>query len=361
MKLLDRYIIKQFLLTALFGIVAFTIIFVVIDLMEKLDDFLDRKAAAMVIVQYYVAFTPEMIKLMTPVAILLSSLFTTGKMSNSNELTAMKSSGVSMYRFMTPMLILALFISLASVYFNGWIVPYANQHKSYIERKYLQRDYEETARSNIYVQDGPRRIVYISYFDRSASAGGRSSVQEFSDSNLISIARRADGREIHWDSTSGKWTMLGATLREFTPGKENIRMLDRFTIDTLHFVPADIIKQEEKPDEMNYFDLQKFIERQKRTGNEIARWQVDFYSKVSFPFASFIVVLFGVPFSFGKRRGGLAVQFGISVAVCFIYLIFMKTSQVFGYNGDLQPLLTAWLANLIFFVGGIANIVRVQK
>ena len=93
MKLLDRYIIsKQFLLTALFGIITFTIIFIVIDLMEKLDDFLDKKAAAMIIVRSFIAFTPEMIKLMTPVAVLLSSLFTTGKMSNSNELTAMKSS-----------------------------------------------------------------------------------------------------------------------------------------------------------------------------------------------------------------------------------------------------------------------------
>ena len=361
MKLLDRYIIKQFLLTALFGIIAFTIIFVVIDLMEKLDDFLDRKAAAMVIVQYYVAFTPEMIKLMTPVAILLSSLFTTGKMSNNNELTAMKSSGVSMYRFMMPMMILALIISIVSVYFNGWIVPFANQHKFNIERIYLQRDYEATARSNIYVQDGTRRIVYISFFDRATSLGGRSSVQEFSDSSLISMARRIDSREIRWDSTTGKWTMIGATVRVFNQGKENVAFLDRFVVDTLHFVPADIVKKEEKPDEMNYFEMKKFIEHQQRTGNDVARWQVDFYSKVSFPFASFIVVLFGVPFSFGKRRGGLAVQFGISVAVCFIYLIFMKTSQVFGYNGDLQPLLTAWLANLIFLFGGIANILRVQK
>ena len=154
---------------------------------------------------------------------------------------------------MTPMLILALIISLVSVYFNGWVVPYANQHKSYIKQTYLQRDYETTAKSNIYVQDGPRRIVYLSYFDRTASAGGRASVQEFSDSNLISIKRRADGREIHWDSTSGKWTMLGATVRDFTSGKENIQILDRFTIDSLHFVPADIIKKEEKPDEMDFF------------------------------------------------------------------------------------------------------------
>jgi lipopolysaccharide export system permease protein len=361
MKLLDRYIIKQFLLTALFGIVAFTIIFIVIDLMEKLDDFLDRKAEVMVIVEYYLAFTPEMIKLMTPVAILLSSLFTTGKLSNNNELTAMKSSGVSLYRFMLPMMIIALVISVLSVYFNGWIVPYANQQKFKIERIYVQRNYETTARSNIYLQDGPRRIVYMSYFDRATSMGSHASIQDFSDSNLISIARRVDAQQIQWDSTSGKWTMINATIRVFENQREEVRRVDRLTMDTLHFVPIDIVKKEDKPDEMNYFELQRFIKRQQQTGNDVARWQVDFYSKVSFPFASFIVVLFGVPFSFGKRRGGLAVQFGIAVAVCFIYLIFMKTSQVFGYNGDLHPLLTAWLANLIFLAGGVANIFRVEK
>ena len=361
MKLFDRYIIRQFLLTALFGIIAFTIIFIVIDLMEKLDDFLDRKADAMIIVQYYIAFTPEMVKLMTPVAILLSSLFTTGKLSNNNELTAMKSSGVSMYRFMAPMLIVALIISVASVYFNGWIVPYANQRKINIEHVYLQRNSESTARSNIYIQDGLRRIVSINFFDRATNLGGRTSIQDFSDSNLISLSQRIDARQIRWDTASGKWTLFGVTKRSFNQREEKMSTADRLVIDTLHFAPVDIIKKEENPDEMNYFELQKFIEHQQRTGTDVARLQVDFYSKVSFPFASFIVVLFGVPFSFGKRRGGLAVQFGISVAICFIYLIFMKTSQVFGYNGDLQPLLTAWLANLIFLAGGIVNIIRIQK
>jgi len=51
------------------------------------------------------------------------------------------------------------------------------------------------------------------------------------------------------------------------------------------------------------------------------------------PFATFIVVLFGVPFASIRRRGGIGVQLGISLLVCFIYLIFMKVSEVFGYNG----------------------------
>jgi lipopolysaccharide export system permease protein len=88
---------------------------------------------------------------------------------------------------------------------------------------------------------------------------------------------------------------------------------------------------------------------------------VDFYGKISYPFAAVIVVLFGVPFASVRRRGGTGVQLGISLLICFIYLIVMKVSQVFGYNGDVNPLLTAWAANLVFFAGAITVIVRVRK
>ncbi|MDE3057945.1 MAG: LPS export ABC transporter permease LptG [Bacteroidota bacterium] len=361
MKILDRFITKQFLLTVLFGLIAFTAIFVIIDLMEKLDDFLDRKADAMVIVQYYIAFIPEIIKLMTPVGVLLSSLFTTGRLSNNNELTAIKASGVSIYRYMAPMLILAFIISAASVYFNGWVVPYANRQKYRIEQVYLQQDLEITSRSNIYLQDGPKRIVSIGFFDGTAKLGPRVSVQDFSDTNLISLADRYDARHIRWESAAKSWILLNGAERVFSGKNETLHPFTALPLDGLHFVPSDIVKKQDKPDEMNYFELKQFIANQQRAGNDVARWAVDFYSKISFPFASFIVVLFGVPFSYGKRRGGLAVQFGISVAVCFVYLAFMKTSEVFGYNGDLNPMLTAWLANILFFTGGIVNIIRVEK
>ena len=112
---------------------------------------------------------------------------------------------------------------------------------------------------------------------------------------------------------------------------------------------------------MDYYTLRDFIESQKRAGQDIARWEVNFHSKISFPFATVIVVLFGVPFSSIRRRGGVGVQLGISLLVSFVYLIVMKISQVFGYNGDINPLLTAWSANLLFFAGAVTVILRVPK
>ncbi|MBW7888107.1 MAG: LPS export ABC transporter permease LptG [Bacteroidetes bacterium] len=361
MKILDRYILRQFILSAFFGLLAFTLIFVIIDLMENLDDFLDHNVEAGIILQYYISFIPEIIKLMTPVAILLSSLFTTGKYSSSNELTAMKAGGMSIYRYMTPIVLFSLGVSLFSVYFSGWVVPYADKHKFDIERKYLQKNLETLARTNIYLQDGKRRIIYISFFDGYSNSGSRVSIQDFSDDRLLSISQRFDGSQIFWDSASHSWTMKNVTKRIITPHGNILTKYASLKFDTLSITPKEIIKKIDKPQEMDYTELGRFIQRQQQSGNDVARWQVDYHSRISFPFASVIVVLFGVPFAFGKRRGGVALQFGISVAICFIYMAFMKISEVFGYNGDIHPMLTAWLANIIFFTGGIVNIFRVNK
>lgn len=361
MKILDKYILKQFIMTTLFGLITFMMIFVIIDLMENLDDFLDNNVANEIIIQYYIAFLPEIVKLMTPVAVLLASLFTTGKLAANNELTAMKAGGMSIYRYMFPLITVAFVVSSVSVYFNGWVVPYANQQKFSIERRYLNKNLESTARTNIYLQDGKKRIVYIAYYDGRSGTGTRTSIQEFSDSSLISIVQRWDGLQFSWDSVSSTWSMGIGRQRIMSASGEKVIPFGTYIFRDLTFTPKDIVKKVERPEEMNYTELGEFIERQLSSGNDTARWMVDYHNKVAFPFASVIVVLFGIPFSFGKRKGGIAVQVGISAAVVFIYMVFMKISNVFGYNGDLNPLLTAWLANIIFFTAGVVNIFRVNK
>src|ERR1043166_6507089 len=141
MTIIDRYVLRQFIVTAIFALFAFIIIFVVVDMMENLDDFLDRSASIGIIVTYYLYFIPEIVKLLIPVAMLLSALFTTGRLSTYNELTALKSSGFSLYRFMAPLLVFALLVSAASIYFNGWIVPYAKKKKLAIGGDFLKKNF----------------------------------------------------------------------------------------------------------------------------------------------------------------------------------------------------------------------------
>ncbi len=367
--ILDRYIVRQFIATVLFGLITFLLIFVVIDMMEHLDDFIDAQAPFGTIIQYYFAFTPEIIKLMTPVAMLLGALFVVGRMTNQNELPAMKSSGMSLYRFLAPFLIVALAVSVLSIYFNGWIVPYANQSKATIERTHLRPSQSNRSMLPLFFQDGRTRLVTINYYESVKRIGYRVSVEEFSDTNATVLRRRYDARQMEWghpwaaegDSVREGWILINGGIREFDGDNQHITPFDRLALGRLSISPTDIEKKQRKPDEMNYPELREFIENQQRAGQDVSRWMVDYHSKIAFPFASVIVVLFGVPFASIKRRGGIAIDFGVCVAVTFIYLGFMKTSQVFGYNGDLNPFLTAWLANIIFLALAVVNLLRIPK
>jgi lipopolysaccharide export system permease protein len=271
----------------------------------------------------------------------------------------MKSSGMSLYRLMFPLLIFALLVSAASIYFNGWVVPFANKNKFEIARAYFQKNIEFVSKNNIYIQDSPTRILSIMNFDDDRNIAHGVSIQDFDPSDPTIMVRRFDAVQMVWNVPTQSWTLSRGVERTFAGSRESIRSFGGLYIGQLHFTPEEIRKKQLRPEEMDYSDLRDFIDAQERAGQDVARWLVDFYGKIAFPFASFIVVLFGIPFSSIKRRSGLGVEIGIAIAICFAYMIFLKVSQAFGYNGDLNPLLTAWMANILFLSGGLYNLWRV--
>ena len=359
-KILDRYLIKQFLQTIFFGLLAFTLIFVVIDMMENLDDFIDQSVATPVILQYYLVFSPDIIKLVTPIAVLFGALFTAGKSAQLSELTAIKASGVSMYRFMLPFLITTFLISIFSIYFAGYVVPMANKTKVNLEMNYLKKGFNYSG-NNIYFQDTKTRIVNISYFDNSLLQANRVSIQGFDKNDLTKMNYRIDAVRMNYDTLNHVWIAKNGIERIFYNDTQRANYFKEMKIDSLNFTPSELLNKQQKPEEMDLTDLKKSIDTQQRAGNDATNASIEYYSRFSFPMASLVIVLFGLPISANKRRGGLAVQVGINILVTFIYLVFMKISQAFGKNGALDPLLTAWFANLVFLAAAIFNIVRIKQ
>lgn len=360
MKIIDRYLITQFLQTVFFGLIAFTLIFVVIDMMENLDDFIDQNVPAQVILHYYFVFAPEIIKLITPVAVLFGALFTAGKSANLSELTAIKASGVSLFRFMMPFIATTFFISLLSIYFAGYLVPMANQTKINIEREYLKRGFSFSG-SNIFFQDTKTRIISISYFDINSNRANYVSIQEFDPADVTKMTARIDANRLQYDSLTNTWMAYQGIQRTFDePGQS----ADYFTvreIEDLNFYPADLISKQQKPEEMNLDELRNLIKNQEKAGNDPTASLIEFHTRFAFPIASLIIILFGLPISANKRKGGLAVQVGINILVTFIYLVFMKVSQAYGKNGALDPFLTAWAANFLFLAAALINLPRVRQ
>ncbi len=350
MKIIDKYLIRLFLQTVFFALLAFTLVFVVIDAMENLDDFIDQGVSQFKILHYYLVFIPEIIKLMTPVSVLFGALFTAGKLSSLSELTAIRASGVSLFRFMAPFIVTAFFISILSVYFGGYVVPMANKTKVYIEQVYLKKGLSYTG-SNIYFQDTKNKIVSISFFDSNTNRANKISIQSFDDNDKTKMVNRIDAQKLEFDSLSNAWIAYNGVQRTFANERETADYFTSLKLNNLQFKPIDLSKKQQKPQEMNLDELSDLIETQKRAGNNPTIAQIEYHSRFAFAVTSLIIVLFGLPISVNRKKSGLAVQVGINLLITFIYLVFMKVSQAFGKNGALDPILTAWFANFIFLAG----------
>lgn len=361
MRILDRYIIIQFAKNLGFALLCFILIFILVDLFENLDRFIDNKLGMGMVFNYYVTFIPEIIKLITPIAMLLATLFTAGRMINFNELVAIKNAGISLTRFMVPFLAIGIVITGISIYFNNWVVPEANKKKFFIERNYLKRHVNQGGLNKLYFQDSKNQLIMIETFREIDLTAEKVTILLYDPDTLTHLVKRIDAGQMKWEDN--RWVFYNAYERDFSKLNdaltkyEKIAQNDLTGYNPVNLVPQQITKKQLKPDEMNYGEMDDFIESMKKGGQSVDRQLVDFYSKISFPFSSIIVIIFGISISTGaKRRKGVALQFGISILVSFIYLGFVKISQSFGYNGDLNPLFTAWLANLIFFGFGAVNL-----
>ena len=368
MKLIDRYILKHFIINFFFGLLCFLLIFILIDLFENLDKFIDKSLSLQLIAIYYIYFIPEIMKLIIPVGMLLASLFTISRFINYSELTAMKSAGISIYRYLLPILIFGVVVTGFSIYFNGWVVPNTNRLKFEIERNYLGKNQIISTIPNIFIQDKKNRFININLYNKNTQICNFVSIQEFNKDTLNKLDKRFDANQMIWDSVKKDWKLMDLVYRKFSSlDTEKLSYYNQVYISQIPEIgkinvdPDLILKKQLTPEELNLSEFGEFIDNLEKSGQDTARAKVDFYSIISFPFASLVTIIFGVSVSSNKRKGGVAMQFGISILVSFIYLGFVKISQIFGYNGDVPAILTAWLANILFFTISILNFLRINR
>ncbi len=308
---------------------------------------------------------PEILKLITPVGTLLAALFTTSKFVNFSEMTAFNSSGISIYRFFLPILIFGLFLTGLSFYFNGWVVPKANTAKLKFEKEFLGKNQNQGVEQNLLMQQPGNIIVQMDLFDEMNNSANNILIQIFDSTKLRT---RFDIKSMKYDPLLKGWIVNNAIRRDFdSTAMEKLTNINNVRLDQIQelkglILTPEIIKQKElKPDEMLLTDLRDFIDQQKLTGLDTAKNEVDYNSKISFPFANLVTIIFGVSLSSNRRKSGAALQFGISLLVTFIYLGFLKISLVFGYNGDLNPVFTAWLANILFALVAFYYLLKINK
>jgi len=357
MKILDIYISRKFISTLLFTLVAFISIFIIVDLIDRLSQFLSHQVPKWIIIQYYFYYIPFIIVLILPVAILLSSLFSVGNLAHFNEIIAMKSSGISLNRILLPLYLIAFLISVFVIYFGEKIVPFTNQKMFNIERIHLGKHSDlAERRTNIYFRDPQcNGWIFINHFDPRLQRANRVSIQYINDHKIVS---RIDAQQMNWEANG--WTLINGYERKISGENIKPQYFDERRFEQISYKPVDFERAQKKHEEMTYGELKKFVEEVAQNGGEPQTWLVDLYIKISFPFSNFIIMLFGAPLAAGKPRSGKAFGFGVSLFVAFFFFGFFKTGQALGHSGVLHPLLAAWLSNLIFLAAAIVLIIKIK-
>ncbi len=357
MTILDRYIARKFLNILLFAILAFITIFVVVDLIENLDTFIENQYPTMAVFEYYVNYIPFIVVLIMPVAMLISALFSVGSMARQNEIVAMKAAGISLYRTLVPIFVIALLVSLFNMGVANFLVPGSTQRMSDLKEQYERNKPARKRLANVYLRDEQDHRFSMRYFNAQSNVGTTISIRKFKNDELVN---RIDARRMVWQDSV--WMLYEGYERSFTQNTERAVAFKEKPFPNTSLRPENIARLLKDPEAMSYGELKDFIAEVKRNGADPDRWRVDLYLKIALPFANFIIVLFGAPLSSSQtRRSGAARGFGISLAVTFIYFGILKTTQAMGHNGKIDPLLAAWFANIVFGIIGLVILLRAKK
>ncbi|OZC02811.1 LptF/LptG family permease [Rubricoccus marinus] len=362
----DRYVLVRFLAASGLLLVLLIVTFVVLDYVEYVDDFLDRGATQKdVFSTYYLHYIPEIVRLVSPLAVFLGAIYTTARLAQSMQLAALRSAGVSVWRYARPFVLAGFAITAALFAFNGWVVPRANAVVHDFQNRYYREAPEERTGSEIVRQLAPDAILAVGYFDREEGRAIRITALQLDTASgglPSGVLQRIDAPQMEWIDTLRTWRLTTVTTRTFDArGGETLRQATQ--LDTAFSVlPRDLAQSDRDAERMTIPEARAYVESLGRAGvRERGRPIVSLQSKLSYPLANLILVLLAVPLASRRRRGGQAAQLVLGLGVAFLYLAMQKTMEPLGYVGDIPPVAAAWIPHAVFALVALLAIWRSHR
>jgi len=358
MRILDRYILREFLKNLALSLGVFVLLVLTVDLWQRIDTFIDHETPARTVFRYYVYQIPYILSITLPMAMLLAGLFSVGQLSRNNELMAIKSVGLPIRRTLAPLLLLAAALSGLSLLFDEYVVPPANQEMHRIENYDIKKTPRRTGaiRRNVHLLGHGGRIYLVKIYNTDSREMTDVVIQRFARNALV---ERLDAKRASWDDQG--WLFDDGVVRTFSDSGEVAIPFSHLRRPDIAETPEDFATEEKDPEDMNFKELGEYIRKVRAGGADVGKLHVQLHLKIAFPFASLIVVLLGASLSAFRRKSGLAFGFGVSLALCFVYYGIMRVSEVMGQDTALPAPLAAWLANLLFAAAGIVLLIRAEK
>lgn len=374
MRILDRYIMASVLSAFLFGIAIFLGLILTMDQMRKLVEMIADNGVPVLTALKVVGYRiPSMLSYAFPMSVLLSILLTFNRMSSESEMVAARAAGISFTRIVLPVLLFALGITGLTYVISDIFAPYAEKRASLLQREALNKVQFNTPVNYQRVKDGLR-------------------LYEISAANIDLLSNRMtdvgllfyhDGRpwiyihahQAEWQPAKGRWTFsppflakpVDATQEGFTVRSDDsgVSLLDITTLTTrLEESPFDLTSTKRRPEELTAEELRKLTAHLRNLDTpekDVGKWNMAAFTRYATPFSCLVFALIGAPLGLRHHRTSSAVGLGISLLVIFGFYFFSVYIGMIGQNGRMDPLLAAWLPNVLGGALGIGLIIRANR
>lgn len=351
-NILDRYIIKKFLVIFTLIFISFIFVFIIITFFERIADVYEHNKPFSLFLTYIWYMIPEFVHYCLPVSSMTAALLTLGLLTKTNEITAMKASGMSVYRIIVPVVFLAFLVSVASFYLQEYIYPYSNKKAE----EMINEIRDIPPRSTGYVDQRwvmgkeRNRFYYYRHFDPFIDMFSDLSIYEF-EPETWSMKRRYFAEKGIFQA--GELLLINCWHMDFQDNKPTSFEKK----ETLELPDAEeksyFIKEFKEADQLNYGELADYIAEIEEKGFETVRYKVDLHFKLTYPLAGLVMALLGIPFAFSMGKRGTLVGMGLSLFIAVVYWGAIFVFRDLGHINFLSPLLAAWGPTLIFGLVGL--------
>jgi len=358
MNIIDKYIIKKYLGTFVFTMAIFTVVAVIFDISEKMDDFMKNHAPfSKIVFEYYAGFIPFYLNFLSPLINFIAVIFFTAKMADQTEIVPILSGGMTFRRFLRPYFISASLICVVTLVFNIYIIPRTNKLKIDFENTYV-KPLDNNNKSSTHMQIDTNSFVYIDNFDNTRKVGYNFILEKFNGQDL---KEKLIADRISWDSVKNVWRIDNYSVRLINGLNE--KMIKGTSKDTvLDMEPQDFEIRDNVFEAMTTKELNERIKKEEIRGTGLmVNMKLEKYKRFIYPFSAYILTLMGVSLSSKKVRGGIGLSLGLGIALSFTYILFIQFANMFSLKGGLPPIIAVFIPSIVFLLVGLYLLYKAPK
>lgn len=353
-RILDRMVVTTFLKLFVAVVLSAPALFILTEITESLDDYLDRGLAGMEVARALAYQTPLYIQQSFPIAALVAAVFTVHGMTVNREIVAAKAGGISFHRIIAPMVVAGLILTGVALGL-GEVVPRTNRVAAQILRS------EGPLRSwrSDFVYESEDGLTW--QVSRLTASDGRMTdlvLERAPTPEAPGLHVVAEGA--YWREGEG-WTLQRGYIRSLeADSTESAVEFRQMKMPEITERPDELLERPRDPDEMTYAEMARMAEIIRRTGGNAQDLLVRREEKITVPVATLIVLLFGAPLATTSKRGGNAFGIGVSLASVILFILLMRVAGALGSAGALHPTTAAWIPNAVFLSGAAVLLFRVR-